>query len=101
MTASDPFHELVKAVGTLCLASADEGAAPDEWSLATSLAPFVEAIVRAPQTGAPILPTFPPHDCDAHARFDRTQCAEPCGMMHHYCGLCGRVRGECAFEGVG
>lgn len=37
------------------------------------------------------------HDCDS-GDFDRTVCAEPCGMMHSYCTTCGARADACAHE---
>lgn len=43
---NDPYGELVRAVQTLCLVSADDGTAPEEWTLRGTLEPFVKAIVH-------------------------------------------------------
>lgn len=43
---SDPYGELVRAVQTLCLVSADDGTAPEEWTLRHTLEPFVKAVVH-------------------------------------------------------
>lgn len=30
--------------------------------------------------------------------FDRSICADPCGMMHSYCTDCGHMMERCAFQ---
>lgn len=42
---SEAYGELVRAVQSLCLVSADDGTGPDEWTLTEALKPFVKAVL--------------------------------------------------------
>lgn len=40
---------------------------------------------------------IPEHECDA-GDFDRVICAEPCGLMHSYCTICGKCAEICPLD---